>query len=78
KLTVLNRRGEKVTDIMMVLGEGRKREVKELVKAVGCRVIQLERVSFANITCNGMEKGEIRPLTDTEISSLYKLTGLKK
>lgn len=78
KLTVLNRRGEKVTDIMMVLNEGRKREVKELVKAVECRVIQLERVSFANITCSGMEKGEIRPLTDTEISSLYKLTGLKK
>ncbi|HNZ54533.1 MAG TPA: pseudouridine synthase [bacterium] len=78
KLVILNRRGETVTDITIVLNEGRKREIKELVRAVGCRVIQLERVAFANITCNEMNKGEIRPLTDTEISSLYKLTGLKK
>jgi 23S rRNA pseudouridine2605 synthase len=78
KLVVLNRRGSLVTDITMVLNEGRKREVKELVKAVGCRVIQLERVAFANITCNKMKKGDIRPLTDNEIESLHKLTGLKK
>jgi len=78
KLVILNRRGETVTDITIVLNEGRKREIKELVRAVECRVIQLERVAFANITCKGMKKGEIRPLTDTEISSLYKLTGLIK
>lgn len=78
KLVVLNKRGDRITDIMMTLSEGRKREVKELVKAVGCRVFQLERISFANITCNGMEKGTVRPLTPEEIKNLYKMTGLEK
>ena len=78
KVVVLNRRGETVTDITIVLNEGRKREVKELVKAVGCGVIQLERIAFGNMTTAGMNQGEVRPLTLQEIERLYKLTGLKK
>ena len=67
-----------MTDITIVLNEGRKREVKELVKAVGCGVIQLERIAFGNMTTAGMNQGEVRPLTLQEIERLYKLTGLKK
>lgn len=78
KLVILNRRGDSVTDITVVLNEGRKREVKELLKAVDCHVIQLERVAFGNMTCNGMEKGDIRPLTKQEIESLFKLTGMNQ
>lgn len=76
KLTILNQKG-RVTDILIVLNEGRKREIKELIKAVGCRVVKLERTAFGTITCAGLAPGEIRPLTKDEINYLKKITDLK-
>ena len=73
KLTILNQKG-KVSDILIVLNEGRKREIKELIKAVGCRVVKLERTAFGTITCTGLAPGEIRPLTEDEIRYLKKIT----
>jgi len=75
KVTILNSFGNKAT-VEMTLTEGRKREVKQLVKAVGCRVWELHRTSFAGILCGKMAEGEIRPLNEFEIKGLKKLTGL--
>ena len=75
KVVVLESFGNKAK-IEMTLMEGRKREVKELVKAVGCRVKELKRTSFAGILCGKLEPGELRPLNSFEIRSLKKLTGL--
>jgi 23S rRNA pseudouridine2605 synthase len=75
KLSIINQKG-RVTDILIVLNEGRKREIKELIKAVGCRVVRLERIAFGNITCDGLAPGEIRPLTPDEIKYLKKITDL--
>ncbi len=61
--------------IEMTLTEGRKHEVKELIKAVGSHVIVLERISFAGLTAAGLKPGAYRPLTDAEIEHLKKLTG---
>ena len=68
----------KIHSITVSLHEGKKREVKELVKAVGCRVIELERFAFGSITCKGLEAGEIRRLTEEEVQYLYKLTKLSE
>lgn len=73
KLTITNQKG-RVSDILIVLNEGRKREIKELIKAVGCRVVKLERTAFGTITCAGLAPGEIRPLTEEEIKYLKKIT----
>lgn len=61
---------KKATRIRLTLHEGRKREVKQLCKAVGFPVIKLRRVEFAGITARGMKTGEWRYLTSTEISRL--------
>ena len=61
---------KKATRIRLTLHEGRKREVKQLCKAVGFTVIKLRRVEFAGITARGMKTGEWRYLTSTEISRL--------
>ena len=74
-VSVTSRHG-RVSDVTVSLHEGKKREVKELVKAVGCRVLELERFAFGNITCKGLKPGEIRRLTEEEVRYLYKLTGL--
>lgn len=76
KVVVLNSFGNKAT-VEMTLTEGRKREVKELVRAVGCRVRTLRRTAFAGILCGKMELGELRELSDFEVKALKKLTGLK-
>lgn len=68
----------KIHNVTVSLHEGKKREVKELVKAVGCRVLELERFAFGSITCRGLKVGEIRRLTDEEIQYLLKLTGISE
>lgn len=72
----INTQKNRYSEITITLVEGRKREVKEMVRAVGCRVVSLTRISFANITCRGLETGEVRRLTDAEVAALYRLTGL--
>ena len=72
----INTRHGNVSEVTVSLHEGKKREVKELVKAVGCRVLELERFAFGNITCKGLKTGEIRRLTEEEVQYLYKLTKL--
>ena len=52
------------------LGEGRKREVRRLVAAVGLRVIRLVRVRLGPLTIRGLRLGEWRPLTATEVRRL--------
>jgi 16S rRNA U516 pseudouridylate synthase RsuA-like enzyme len=58
------------------LTEGRKREVKQLCKAVGHPVERLRRVEYAGITARNLAIGEWRYLTSAEISRLKSLTGL--
>ena len=76
-VSVTSKRG-RIYDVTVSLHEGKKREVKELFRAVGCRVLELERFAFGSITCRGLKPGEIRRLTEEEIQYLYKLTGISK
>ena len=69
KVAVLNS-GPHATRVRLVLREGRKREVKRMLTAVGHPVKRLERVSFAGISAQGLRPGEWRYLTPCEITSL--------
>lgn len=76
-VSIISRSAER-SEIELELTEGRKREVKYLCEAVGHRVIRLKRISFGGITCKGLKKGKWRELTDSEVNSLKRLTGLSK
>ena len=65
------------TRIRLILTEGRKREVKQLCKKVGCPVKHLVRVEFAGITARNLKVGQWRHLTDKEINRLKRLVGLE-
>jgi 23S rRNA pseudouridine2605 synthase len=52
--------------------EGRKRQVRRMVEAVGHRVIELERVSFGPLGLRGLEPGRSRRLSATEIARLRR------
>jgi 23S rRNA pseudouridine2605 synthase len=62
--------------IEITVTEGRNRLVRRMLAAVGHPVLSLRRESFAGITTRGMKRGEVRPLTPSEIRRLRKLAGL--
>lgn len=58
--------------------EGKKRQIKRMLKAVGCPVQKLDRYSFAGLKTTGLELGAWRHLTHPEIEKLHRHTGLRK
>ena len=52
--------------------EGRKRQVRRMVEAVGHRVVELERVAFGPLGLRGLEPGRSRRLSATEVERLRR------
>ena len=61
------------TLIRIVLVDGKNHEVKRIFKSIGHEVTHLNRVSYANLTTEGIKKGEYRPLKIHEIRKLFSL-----
>ncbi|MEX0992010.1 MAG: pseudouridine synthase [Actinomycetota bacterium] len=62
--------------LRLVMTEGRKREVRRLLEAVGLPVVRLVRVRVANVTLGDLAVGKIRELTTDEVRGLYEAAGL--
>lgn len=56
--------------------EGKKRQIKRMMKGVHHPVISLKRTCFAGLTTHGLQTGQWRDLTDREIKRLYHVTRL--
>lgn len=63
-------RGETETRLRVTMTEGRNREVRRLLEAVGHPVARLRRVEFGPIKLGRIKPGEWRYLTDEEIDAL--------
>ena len=57
--------------------EGKKRQIKRMMKSIGHPVLYLERSRFAGLTVDDLQRGQWRELTEIEVNSLYRQTGLK-
>ncbi len=66
------------TILELKIHQGKKRQVKRMMEAVGHRVTRLERIKFAGLTIDGIGRGEWRELTEDEIRLLYNMTGLNR
>jgi 23S rRNA pseudouridine2605 synthase len=55
---------------LLALKEGHKRQVRQMLKAVGGRVAELVRVSFGGLTVEGMQEGAWRILKRDEVKRL--------
>jgi 23S rRNA pseudouridine2605 synthase len=62
--------------VEVVLVEGRNREVRRLLEAVGAPARRLVRTAVGPIRLTGLAPGEYRPLRPEEIRKLYKAAGL--
>jgi 23S rRNA pseudouridine2605 synthase len=56
----------------LTLREGRKRQVRRMVEAVGHRVVALERVAFGPLGLRGLEPGQSRRLGKAEVERLRR------
>lgn len=61
------------TLIEMVIGEGRKREIRRMADAVGHPVLRLVRTAIGPVKDRALKPGEWRPLTAPELAELYRL-----
>lgn len=69
----VSRLGERRIEI--VLREGRNRQVRRMVAAVGNEVAALRRVRFGSVELGELAAGEARRLADDEIARLWKDVG---
>jgi pseudouridine synthase len=74
KIDVLDREGER-TVLEVTLCEGRKRQIREMMRAVGHPVRRLVRTSFGPIRLGRLGPGEWRPLRATELRALERMLG---
>ena len=54
----------------VTLVEGKKREVREMLRAVGRRVLHLERARIGGLSLEGLAPGAVRQLTTAEVRGL--------
>jgi 23S rRNA pseudouridine2605 synthase len=56
----------------ITIAEGRKRQVRRMVEAIGHRVVALERVAFGPLRLDGLAPGKHRRLSAAEVERLRK------
>jgi 23S rRNA pseudouridine2605 synthase len=71
--TQVRRRGDREVEI--VLREGRNRQVRRMVEAVGNEVAELRRVGFGPLRLGRLKEGSSRRLSKDEIARLHKASG---
>jgi 23S rRNA pseudouridine2605 synthase len=58
----------KYTHLELVLTEGRNRQVRRMVEAVGSKVLKLVRIAIGTVRIGDLEIGKYRPLTKAELA----------
>ncbi|MGM9992226.1 MAG: pseudouridine synthase [Candidatus Bruticola sp.] len=59
--------------VQLTIHEGRKRQVRRMLAAVGCKVKRLERVKLGPICIGNLPRGKYRHLSDSEVRALKEL-----
>ena len=63
----------RTTQFFMTIHEGKKRQIRLMLEAVGKEVTQLKRISQGPISLGDLKEGQYRSLTETEIRKLKAL-----
>ena len=58
------------TDLLITIHEGRNRQIRKMIDAIGHQVVLLKRVQFGPVVLGDLPSGMWRKLTDEEIRKL--------
>ena len=72
------RDGAKYTFFEITITEGRNRQVRRMVEALGAKVLKLVRPAIGGIEIGGLEIGKYREMTEEEITALRGTRSIKK
>ena len=61
---------------LLVLHEGRKRQIRRMFEAIGHGVQKLKRIAYGPLNLGDLKEGSTRILSDNEIKKLKKAVGL--
>lgn len=61
---------------IIVLQEGKNRQIRRMAEAVGHEVVSLKRVRMANVSLGDLKPGAWRHLTEGEVVELLRRTGI--
>lgn len=64
------RRGEKNSWLVIVLDEGKNRQIRRILAALGIEVLRLVRVAIGNLQLGGLPKGKCRQLTAADLRAI--------
>jgi len=64
--------------LKVVISEGRKRQIRLMIEAVGAKVISLKRIQFGPLYIKDLPVGRWRPLNAIEIRALHKAAAAQK
>ena len=70
-------RDERTTEVVMVIHEGRNRQVRRMIEAIGHSVLRLHRTRFDGLSDEGLGLGWARALTVDEVERLRSEAGLQ-
>lgn len=59
-------------EIEITISEGRNRQVRRMVEAVGNGVVRLKRIAFGSLRLGRLGEGKYRPLDEHEVARLWK------
>jgi pseudouridine synthase len=62
--------------VEITIGEGRNRQVRRMLQAVGHPVQRLRRVGYGGVGLGRLPVGQIRPLSDAEVTELFRAAGM--
>ncbi|PKN72918.1 MAG: ribosomal large subunit pseudouridine synthase B [Candidatus Cloacimonetes bacterium HGW-Cloacimonetes-3] len=62
---------EKTMSLKMVITEGRKRQIRQMIEAVGAKVRRLRRMQFGPLKLKELPSGRWRPLDSGEVRALF-------
>ena len=77
-LIKIKEREDTFTKIILSIREGRNRQIRRMISAVGYRVEKLKRNKIGEIDISGLRSGEYRSLTEEEIKYLYSMGEVKR
>ncbi|PDT00145.1 pseudouridylate synthase [Rhizobium chutanense] len=72
------RQGDRNSWIEVELDEGRNRQIRRMLEALETECLRLVRVAIGGLELGELPKGAVRALTEAELQSLRRKTGIEK